>query len=107
MAYLDPADGWVSLRSYNGDWEQLEQLAKASVAALHKCLDSSAVHGDLSADNVFVRYGVVKLQHQHALGAALRRPLPGSSRWALSLAAVWWGVQTQEKRSSETIEYRL
>ena len=56
MAYLDPADGWVSLRSYSGDWEQLEQLAKASVAALHECLDSSAVHGDLSADNVFVRY---------------------------------------------------
>ncbi len=61
MAYLDPADGWVSLRSYNGDWEQLEQLADASVAALHKCLDSFAVHGDLSADNVFVRYGMVKL----------------------------------------------
>ena len=56
MAYLDPADGWVSLRSYSGDWELLEQLAETSVAALHECLDSSAVHGDLSADNVFIRY---------------------------------------------------
>lgn len=56
MAYLDPADGWVSLRSYSGDWEQLERLAETSMAALHECLDSSAVHGDLSADNVFIRY---------------------------------------------------
>lgn len=61
MSYLDPADGWVPLRFYPGDWEQLQQLADNSVAALHMCLDSSAVHGDLSADNVFIRYNMAKL----------------------------------------------
>ena len=62
MAYLDPADGWVSLRYYSGDWEQLKELAERSVTALHMCLDLSAVHGDLSADNVFVRDDLHKLQ---------------------------------------------
>ena len=65
MAYLDAADGWIPLRSYSGDWGQLEHLAQTSMAALHTCLDSSAVHGDLSADNVFVRYDLAMLEHPH------------------------------------------
>ena len=77
MSYLDPVDGWISLRSYSGNWEQLDELAKTSVAALHTCLESSAVHGDLSADNVFIRYSLAKLQHPHAWRAAPRWPLPG------------------------------
>ena len=88
MSYLDAADGWISLRSYTGDWEQLQELANTSLAGLHDCLDSSAVHGDLSADNVFIRYDLAKLQHPHAL-AALRGPLPGDTRWLPSLAATW------------------
>ena len=79
MSYLDPADGWISLRSYSGDWEQLQELANTSLAGLHNCLDSSAVHGDLSADNVFIRYGLAKLQHLHTLRAALRGQLPSDS----------------------------
>ena len=55
MAYLDPAEGWISLRHYRGDWDELEKVAETAMDALQKCLDCAAVHGDLSPDNVFVR----------------------------------------------------
>lgn len=55
MAYLDPAEGWVPLRRYQGDWEALEELAESALDSLHTCLNSAAVHGNVSADNVFVR----------------------------------------------------
>lgn len=55
MAHLDPAEGWVALHRYTGDWDTLEQMAESAMDGLHKCLDCAAVHGDLKADNVFVR----------------------------------------------------
>lgn len=55
MAYLDPAEGWVSLCTYRGDVDMLEKLAETAMGALHKCLDCAAVHGDLGASNLFVR----------------------------------------------------
>lgn len=55
MDFLDPADGWVPLRAFSGDWTALEKLIESALDQLHKCTGGKAVHGDLHSDNVFVR----------------------------------------------------
>ena len=56
MAYLSREEGWVSLYNYKWDVESLAALAEAALATFHTCLNNKAVHGDLSAGNIFVRY---------------------------------------------------
>ncbi len=78
MQYLDPKDGWSSLRHFRtgykpenplqhnldpeddeelsaADQVVIEELSIAALATLQSCLNGQAVHGDLSPDNIFVR----------------------------------------------------
>ena len=56
MEYLDPADGWVPLERYTGDWDALHQVAMEALKSLQSCLGGKAVHGDLNPSNLLVRY---------------------------------------------------
>ena len=58
MEYLDPADGWVPLERYTGDWDALHQVAMEALKSLQSCLDGKAVHGDLNPSNLLVRYAM-------------------------------------------------
>ncbi len=60
MAYLSREEGWVSLYNYKWDVESLAALAEAALATFHTCLNNKAVHGDLSAGNIFVRYHIFR-----------------------------------------------
>ena len=55
MEYLDPAEGWVQLHSYEGDTDALEAALLGALAGLQQCLGGSAVHGDLRRQNIVVR----------------------------------------------------
>lgn len=58
MEYLDPADGWMPLKRFAGDWDILQEVALEALSSLQSCLDGKAVHGDLNPNNVFVRYAL-------------------------------------------------
>ena len=55
MAYLNPDEGWVSLRSYQGDMGMLAPMVDTALSMLHECLKARAVHGDLTADHILIR----------------------------------------------------
>jgi hypothetical protein len=56
MDYLDPADGWMRLERFTGDWDALHEVAMEALKSLQTCLDGKAVHGDLNPGNLLVRY---------------------------------------------------
>ncbi|KAL3161583.1 hypothetical protein ABBQ32_010444 [Trebouxia sp. C0010 RCD-2024] len=55
MEYLDPADGWVRLERFTGDWDALHEVAMEALKSLQSCLDGKAVHGDLNPSSLLVR----------------------------------------------------
>ena len=60
MEYLDPADGWASLYNFSDPADPLavETACKSALIGLQDCLEGSAVHGDLRAPNIFIRWGL-------------------------------------------------
>ncbi len=58
MEYLDPADGWASLASFSGAADPLvvAEACNAALQKLHACLEGKALHGDLRAPNIFIRW---------------------------------------------------
>ena len=58
MECLDPADGWVRLERFIGDWDALHEVAMEALKSLQSCLDGKAVHGDLNPSNLLVRYAM-------------------------------------------------
>ena len=58
MEYLDPADGWVRLERFTGDWDALHEVAMEALKSLQSCLDGKAVHGDLNPSNLLARYAM-------------------------------------------------
>ena len=61
MEYLDPADGWASLYNFNdssADPLNVEIACKNALLGLQDCLGGTAVHGDLRAPNIFIRWGL-------------------------------------------------
>jgi len=56
MDYLDPADGWMRLERFTGNWDALHEVAMEALKSLQSCLDGKAVHGDLNPSNLLVRY---------------------------------------------------
>ena len=55
MEYLDPEDGWISLESFAGDWEEARPILHALLEGWHACCNHKAVHGDLRAPNIALR----------------------------------------------------
>jgi len=60
MEYLDPADGWMRLERFIGDWDALHEVAMEALESLQSCLEGKAVHGDLNPGNLLVRYALGK-----------------------------------------------
>ena len=60
MEYLDPADGWTPLQHFIGDWDVLQVVAMEAPRSLQSCLGGKAVHGDLHARNLLIRYALGK-----------------------------------------------
>ena len=60
MEYLDPADRWMRLERFTGDWDALHEVAMEALKSLQSCLDGKAVHGDLNPSNLLVRYALGK-----------------------------------------------
>ena len=58
MEYLGPADGWMRLERFSGDWDALHEVAMEALESLQTCLDGKAVHGDLNPGNLLVRYAM-------------------------------------------------
>ncbi len=54
--YLDPADGWMRLERFTGDWDALHEVAMEALKSLPVCVDGQAVHGHLNLSNLLVRY---------------------------------------------------
>ena len=59
MEYLDPADGWASLYHFSNlaDPLDVENACTSALHGLQDCLGGTAVHGDLRAPNIFIRWG--------------------------------------------------
>lgn len=55
MDYLDPADGWMPLKRFTGDWDVLQAVVFEALRSLQSCLGGKAVHGDLNPNNIYVR----------------------------------------------------
>ena len=57
MEYLDQADGWSSLQSFDGpaSSDQLQRAFDSALCGLQECLRGKAVHGDLREPNIFLR----------------------------------------------------
>ncbi|KAK9814903.1 hypothetical protein WJX73_001668 [Symbiochloris irregularis] len=56
--YLAPEASWERLDQAAPriqDWEDATAVLEATVSALHKCCDNTAVHGDLRGPNILVR----------------------------------------------------
>jgi len=62
VEYLDPADRWMRLERFTGDWDALHEVAMEpwTLKSLQSCLDGKAVHGDLNPSNLLVRYALGK-----------------------------------------------
>ena len=60
MEYLDPADGWASLYHFSNlaDPLDVENACTSALLGLQDCLGGTAVHGDLRAPNIFIRWGL-------------------------------------------------
>lgn len=58
MEYLDLSDGWSSLQFFRGqvDPDQVQRAFDHALRGLQECLGGKAVHGDLRAPNIMVRY---------------------------------------------------
>ena len=58
MEYLDAADGWATLASFSGaaDPRAVAGACNDALQKLHACLEGKAVHGDLRAPNIFIRW---------------------------------------------------
>ncbi len=53
---LSGDQGWQQMADFGGDVEDLEIASLSALEGLHSCLGGAAVHGDLRAPNIFVRW---------------------------------------------------
>ena len=108
MEYLDPQLGWVSLADFDGDWASARSMLKELLRKWQGCCDKQAVHGDLRAPNIFLRWAVqiflnslVSMFHLRAqsctlqLGIRLAKPIRWSSASQVSRIRSIWSSERQ------------
>ncbi|KAK9827850.1 hypothetical protein WJX74_005628 [Apatococcus lobatus] len=55
MDYLNPADGWLALNHFSGNWSAAKKILEELLIQWQACCNGRAVHGDLRAPNIFLR----------------------------------------------------